>query len=66
MAAGIRINRNIVECKVKRFVAKPSIASVLIETSWNVKTVLRTPYADIACVLIETSWNVKLLLSKTE
>ena len=34
-------------------------ASVLIETSWNVKTIGLTERQAAANVLIETSWNVK-------
>ena len=56
---GIRINRNIVECK--DFYAGCSIIynSVLIETSWNVKQCRKFNTLDQVLVLIETSWNVK-------
>ena len=53
------INRNILECKVRRQIRWRQTMSVLIETYWNVKTgklVVQDPYGK---VLIETYWNVK-------
>ena len=52
------INRNILECKSIRQVQKVSRKLVLIETYWNVNSlvVFLCPFS--TCVLIETYWNV--------
>ena len=55
----VRINRNIVECKVEKTGRSSVTESVLIETSWNVKTIGQACVQIPAAVLIETSWNVK-------
>ena len=54
-----RINRNIVECKVKEKVDYRALIRVLIETSWNVKFSTESFLDCVVSVLIETSWNVK-------
>ena len=53
------INRNILECKGDPGAADWSVALVLIETYWNVKShkPLSRPFS--LFVLIETYWNVK-------
>ena len=53
------INRNIVECKVLNCRQRVDAFCVLIETSWNVKTVKADNISLGNVVLIETSWNVK-------
>ena len=59
IAQALRINRNIVECKVYYVSVFRDPAHVLIETLWNVKN--NGIYIDDICniVLIETLWNVK-------
>ena len=53
------INRNILECKCVSFAMIPLLASVLIETYWNVKTFWKFFLYELFPVLIETYWNVK-------
>ena len=54
------INRNILECKVRRYNAKmTSKQLVLIETYWNVKYSPARKKRIFLSVLIETYWNVK-------
>ena len=55
----LRINRNIVECKVVFKLVLDFYFRVLIETSWNVKINKAISIVNSAVVLIETSWNVK-------
>ena len=55
----LRINRNIVECKVRIVYRKANSHIVLIETLWNVKTETLPEQTRIVAVLIETLWNVK-------
>ena len=56
----IRINRNIVECKVIFCIYNTDFFGiVLIETLWNVKFLPLNPLATRISVLIETLWNVK-------
>ena len=54
-----RINRNIVECKVRMRKNISKIKPVLIETQWNVKFDLPWERRTERQVLIETQWNVK-------
>ena len=58
------INGNIVECKANPLSEKFFVNSVLIETSWNVKTTPVTFLCICLNVLIETSWNVKKPMRK--
>ena len=53
------INRNIVECKGSYEYREYKQTGVLIETSWNVKTLQVYSFSFSPAVLIETSWNVK-------
>ena len=57
----VRINRNIVECKASNFKDSINESVVLIETSWNVKSIAKDRFSKVAMVLIETSWNVKTI-----
>ena len=61
----LRINRNIVECKVRIVYRKANSHIVLIETLWNVKTETLPEQTRIVAVLIETLWNVKLFPLRT-
>ena len=54
------INRNIVECKDRRYCRSYLSGYVLIETSWNVKDTETSKNILGESVLIETSWNVKM------
>ena len=56
----LRINRNIVECKVCKIKNYIWIEYVLIETLWNVKKLEQLDFEVISVVLIETLWNVKI------
>ena len=60
----IRINRNIMECKVRFRDISPVACAVLIETLWNVKTLGTLTVNSVAGVLIETLWNVKRAQAK--
>ena len=53
------INRNIVECKGSWSDILYQSDLVLIETLWNVKSVMKIMNAGTSLVLIETLWNVK-------
>ena len=55
----VRINRNIVECKVASGYTKLESDSVLIETLWNVKLLKKEGEKIRKIVLIETLWSVK-------
>ena len=57
---GLRINRNIMECKASQY-PRPSrhCKFVLIETLWNVKEEDLDRKEKTDLVLIETLWNVK-------
>ncbi len=57
--SGIRINRNIVECKDHIDLTAFHHFKVLIETLWNVKYICSSYFTDFHIVLIETLWNVK-------
>ena len=59
MISIIRINRNIVECKVDSLNLFITAEAVLIETLWNVKFRFCVIQSRFICVLIETLWNVK-------
>ena len=59
----VRINRNILECKVFASTEKTNLSIVLIETYWNVKNTTDSVKWETSNVLIETYWNVKFLLS---
>ena len=59
LASLLRINRNIVECKVVIGLRYFRSGYVLIETLWNVKALQRHEGPRIHRVLIETLWNVK-------
>ena len=62
----LSINRNILECKVRRDHAKMTTEKlVLIETYWNVK--MDDMFLDMYYffVLIETYWNVKKQTEQT-
>ena len=52
-------NRNIVECKVESVFSDLFTVLVLIETLWNVKTLVEVYPGCPRMVLIETLWNVK-------
>ena len=55
----LRINRNILECKVIFCTITTVSVAVLIETYWNVKLRHMNILGMILQVLIETYWNVK-------
>ena len=55
----MRINRNILECKVVTVEEFSFDLLVLIETYWNVKFKNCCGCCVCCCVLIETYWNVK-------
>ena len=57
----LSINRNIVECKAEAGTTDRGTLGVLIETSWNVKSIAKDRFSKVAMVLIETSWNVKTI-----
>ena len=57
----LRINRNIVECKVTCIKQRFLQIVVLIETLWNVKILHWYRSSNIQTVLIETLWNVKTM-----
>ena len=52
------INRNIVECKWKLAASVGRSIQVLIETLWNVNSVVSITENTLPSVLIETLWNV--------
>ena len=54
----MRINRNIVECKLLAEYQQKTGIKVLIETLWNVNTEDEEWKRHINNVLIETLWNV--------
>ena len=52
------INRNIVECKYDNYGQKVMTTVVLIETLWNVNSLVLPVNGELKIVLIETLWNV--------
>ena len=56
---GLRINRNILECKECTGLFVGCVLPVLIETYWNVKAEMLGTLHWYIFVLIETYWNVK-------
>ena len=55
---GNSFNRNIMECKLKTNCTLNHIATVLIETLWNVNKKSVAEKRQQLTVLIETLWNV--------
>ena len=60
VSASSRINRNIVECKVKKIVLSTMVCSCINRNIVECKVVSDNPAEVMAFVLIETLWNVKL------
>ena len=56
-----RINRYIMECKLKNSIGFPVAADELIDTLWNVNIFLDTHAFSAIIELIDTLWNVNLV-----